>query len=69
MRGLPLFMWNRDSFIAIGKEFGQLLDIDKKISSKDEMVVARIRVGSQVELISQRGEWSSPETDVVCFPS
>lgn len=49
VKGLPLFMSDRATFIAITKEFGQLLDVDKKTLTKEEKTVARIRIGCESE--------------------
>lgn len=37
-------MWNRDAFIAITKDFAQLLDVDKQTITKETKDVARIRI-------------------------
>lgn len=43
VKGLLLFMWDRDTFIVIKKEFGQSLDVNKKTLAKEKRAIATIR--------------------------
>lgn len=43
VRGLPLFAWDRNTFIKITQEFGHLLDIDSKTKSKSEQTIKQVK--------------------------